>query len=329
MSRTREGRISIGIGSWTDKDYTGVIYPKGLPDNQRLATYATHFSHVEVNASYHRVPPAKFVQNWVRQTPENFTFDLKLPRDVSTNPRRAAESGKSVERLLKVAQPMIEAKKLGAFFLVLPPSFSPEKHVLEELDLLVDTLRPHLLAVELRHRGWVTGDQRERTLSFYRERKLVWIAVDMPKIAGSTLMPVVDAVTNPELAYLRCHGRRPDWETQTSAAEKHRYLYSARELRELAARARGLAREARCVRVVANNHAEDFAPRTALALQALLRGGGGDEGAIPGRPTRTRARDVGAEKGVKRRAKPPRSAGPKIPEAAPKRPRRLAAQPRR
>jgi uncharacterized protein YecE (DUF72 family) len=272
-SRSRpqvEGRISVGIGSWTDKEYKGVLYPKGLPDNQRLTTYATWFDHVEVNSSAHRIPPLAFVENWVKQTPKEFVFDLRLPKEISANPESAAREGRQVSYLLRVAQPLIDAGKLGALFLVLPPSFGPKKHRLEELDGLVEKLRPNLFAVELRHRDWVADDQRERTLDFYRTRNVVWIAVDMPRIAESTIMPPIDEVTNSRLAYLRLHGRRQDWPTLKNQEEKHTYEYAAEELQEIATRAKALAKKAETVRVVANNHAQDFAPKTALALQRLL-----------------------------------------------------------
>lgn len=265
------GRISVAIGSWTDSEYKGLLYPKGLPDNQRLTTYATWFDHVEVNSSYHRIPPLKFVENWVSQTPAGFLFDFKMPKDISTDPEATARGGTLVSMLLRVAEPAIAAGKLGAFFLVLAPSFGPKKRKLEELDPLVEKLSPHLLAVELRNSDWVAGEQREKTLEFFRSRKLVWIAVDMPRIDGSAIMPPVDEVTNPRLAYLRLHGRRADWLTlKGDVEEKHTYEYNETELEEIAGRVRALAAKADAVHVVANNHAQDFAPKTALALQRIL-----------------------------------------------------------
>ena len=83
-------------------------------------------------------------------------------------------------------------------------------------------------------------------------------------------MPPVDEVTNPRLAYLRLHGRNREWAKAKTAEERHTYDYPAAELGEIAARARSLATKAERVHVVANNHAQDFAPRTALALQEML-----------------------------------------------------------
>jgi uncharacterized protein YecE (DUF72 family) len=270
VGSSRETKISVGIGSWTDKEYKGLLYPKGLPDNERLKTYATWFDHVELNSSYHRIPSLALVDNWAKQTPDGFIFDFKLQKEISGDPEGTAREGTHVSQLLRAARPLIDAGKLGTFFLVLPPSFGPGKRRLEELDLLIEKLQPHLLAVELRHSGWIEGEQRARTLDYYRARKLVWIAVDMPRIKGSTIMPPVDEVTNPRLAYLRLHGRRADWLTLKDQTEKHTYEYPPAELDEIAARVRSLAEKADEVHVVANNHARDFAPKTALALQRLL-----------------------------------------------------------
>jgi len=260
----------VAIGSWTDKEYKGLLFPKGTPDEDRLKVYATWFDHVEVNASYHAFQPRARVETWVRQTPANFRFDFKLHRDFSQSLEVSGRSDALVSRFVESARPLIEAGKLGTFFIVMPPSFGPKRHKLDELAPLAEKLQPHALAVELRNRGWVEGDERERTLEFFRARQLVWIAVDMPRVDGSSIMPAVDEVTNPRLAYLRLHGRRADWAELKTQEERHTYEYRANELEEIAARVRALAKNAGVVHVVANNHASDFAPKTALALQRVL-----------------------------------------------------------
>lgn len=263
-------RISVGIGSWTDTEYTPLLFPKGVKSDERLKVYATWFNHVEVNSSYHAMPRRAWVESWDKQTPAGFVFDFKLHKSFSEDPENSARGGTLVSALLEIAKPLIDAGKLCSFFLVMPPSFGPKRRRLEELDTLVEKLQPHTLAVELRHSGWVDDERRGQTLDYFRSRKLAWIAVDMPRIDGSTIMPPMDEVTNPRLAYLRLHGRNKDWLKVKSAEERHTYLYPEEELNEIAARVRALAEKAESVHVVANNHVQDFAPKTALALQRLL-----------------------------------------------------------
>jgi uncharacterized protein YecE (DUF72 family) len=263
--------IRIGLGSWADDEYVGVLYPEKSPAKERLKQYAEHFNHAEVNSTYYAAPRANVTAGWVAQTPPGFTFDIKLHRAISASPLQAGSDGKLVEATLAGVAPLVEAKKLGVFFLVLEPGFGPGKHRLQELDELVQRLQPHALAVELRHSGWVDETRRGDTLSYFRERGVVWIAVDMPRIKGSTIMPPLDEVTSADLAYLRLHGRNPHWLAAKSAGERHAYSYPEAELKEIVDRVRTLAAQAAEVHVVANNHASDFAPRTALALRALLK----------------------------------------------------------
>jgi uncharacterized protein YecE (DUF72 family) len=192
-----------------------------------------------------------------------------LHRAISQSPKKAAP-GELPAALLHNMEPLLSAKKLGTFLLVLPPSFGPKKHALEELDALVEKLQPHPFAIELRDNAWVAGAQRAATLEYFRSRRLVWVAVDMPQIEESTIMPGVDEVTHPEIAYIRLHGRNPGWFQVKEAAERHHYSYAPKELDEIAARIGTLAKAARTVYAVCNNHAEDFAPKAALALRERL-----------------------------------------------------------
>jgi uncharacterized protein YecE (DUF72 family) len=265
-----KAKIEIGCGSWADKEYTGVLYPKGLPAEKRLATYATHFNVVEVNSSYYMTPRRDTVNDWVKQTPPDFIFNIKLHRAISQSPQKVAADGRLLEMLLDGIAPLIKAKKFGVFLLTLSPNFSPEKHRLDELDELVKKLRPHVIAVEFRHNGWIKGAQRAETLAYFRKRKVAWVSVDMPALKHATLMPPIDEVTHPGFAYLRLHGRNKKYLKAKSAAERHEFQYSARELKEVVARIQVLAKKARRVFVFANNHAYDYAPRTALELKALL-----------------------------------------------------------
>ena len=261
--------IHVALGSWADPEYAGLTYPRGFASDLRLSAYAQWFDLAEVNATYYQLPKRASVEKWLAATPDSFRFNIRLHRITSQSPAKATE-GRALKLTLEALEPMFRSKRLGTFLLVLPPIFAPARHTLEELDGVIETLRPHRLAVELRHSDWVAGDARKATLDFFRARKITWIAVDMPRIADSELMPPLDEVTDSRLAYLRLHGRNSAWAPGLTAAEKHTYAYSEEELVELIARVRTLAKKAEEVHVLANNHSGDFAPRTALALKEAL-----------------------------------------------------------
>src|SRR5438874_1322120 len=179
------GKILTGTASWTDPGFVAEWYPPKLPASKRLRWYAEHFSLVEVNSTFYRIPDAKVVRSWRQQTPEDFIFDVKLHRLLSrhsTKPellpleiRLKARAGRGrveltqalekdvARRFLRGIEPLREAGKLGALLLQLSPGFSPRHNKLAELDSLFELLAEYHTAVELRNRHWVTPEALSET----------------------------------------------------------------------------------------------------------------------------------------------------------------------
>jgi len=284
-----------------------------MPAPERLGWYAERFEAVELNSSFYAVPDRNNVERWLDATPEGFTFDVKLHRLLSrhsagldslppelrdraeTNPRGRVILTDALERelaarLVEELAPMTRAGRLGAFLLQLTPSFSPSRHELPELDGLLERLRPHPVAVELRNRGWVAEERLEETLDWFSDRGAAFVGVDAPPGDHVPIMPGLDAVTRPDLAYLRLHGRNTDgYLTGQTVAERFGWVYADDELEEVAGRARSLAEEAEQVHVMFNNNRDDDAPSAARRLRELL-------GQEPG-PAPDRGRGGGASPG--------------------------------
>jgi uncharacterized protein YecE (DUF72 family) len=156
--------------------------------------------------------------------------------------------------------------------LQLSPSFSPKRHQLDELEELLGQLADYRIAIELRNRNWVEGENREPTLEFFRKHSATLVAVDAPAQKHFTIMPPeLNAITNPALAYLRLHGRDARaYTTGKTVAARFNYDYNDAEIGEVAERSRDLATEAKEVHVVFNNNALDYAPHAALRMRKAL-----------------------------------------------------------
>jgi uncharacterized protein YecE (DUF72 family) len=208
--------------------------------------------------------------------------NLKLLPPALQKTAEADAKGK-VKLTLKIERAMIDefrrpleilraAGKLGALLLQLSPGFSPKKHQLGELDDLLGALADYRIAVELRNRNWVDGENLEPTLSFFRQHSATLVSVDAPAQKHFTIMPPdLNAITNTELAYLRLHGRDAHaYTTGKTVAARFNYDYSDEEIEEVAERARELGKEAKEVHVVFNNNALDYAPHAALRMRKAL-----------------------------------------------------------
>lgn len=287
-------KILIGTASWSDPGFIEDWYPKGLAKSRLLAWYAEHFNFVEVNSTFYGLPQSRVVEHWCRETPDDFTFDVKLhkllsrhgaernllPRDLQRK-TTTTKSGKIeltpgleeavARRFLEEVLPLVESGKLGAFLLQLSPAFRPKHHKLEELSMIIDTFKDHPLAVELRNRDWMSGENKERTVNFFRRHKLILVAVDAPDSDHFTVMPGGEEITNPDMAYLRLHGRdEKAYVTGRTVAERFNYDYSEEELHEIADRIERFAKEAKTIHTVFNNNRSNFAPKAAEKLKEIL-----------------------------------------------------------
>jgi uncharacterized protein YecE (DUF72 family) len=286
--------IRVGTSSWADPGFVEEWYPPDLPARDRLPYYAERFEAVEVNSTFYAIPAERTVGRWDEVTPDGFTFDVKvhrllsrhsaaldsLPKPLrdraSTGTRGRVRLTKRLEAaladaLLEAVAPLADAGKLATFLLQLSPGFSPHEHELDELAPLVERLAPHPVAIELRHRSWVKGERLERTLGWYEDHGAVWVGVDAPTGRSITIMPPVDAVTHPGVAYLRAHGRNAEGYVRgQSVAERFAYRYDDGELEEIGSRARELAKGAEQVRLHFNNNRGSDAPVAAERMRELL-----------------------------------------------------------
>src|SRR5438128_4651272 len=74
----QNGKVLVGTASWSDPGFVQRWYPKGMRANERLGWYAQHFELVEVNSTFYSVPDLRMVERWCANTPDAFTFDVKL-----------------------------------------------------------------------------------------------------------------------------------------------------------------------------------------------------------------------------------------------------------
>ena len=289
------GKIRVGTSSWADPGFVKEWYPPKMAARERLPWYAERFDYVELNSSFYAVPDRTTVHKWVESTPVGFVFDVKAHRLLSRHSApvdslppdlrdRVETTGRGrvtltpelettlAKRLVEETAPLAEAGKLGAYLVQLTPAFGPGRHELDELDGLIGVLKPHRVAVELRHRGWVRDERKDSTLRWFADHEVVFVCVDAPPGDHFSIMSSeLDAVTSDDLAYLRLHGRNTDGYLKgKSVAERFAWRYEDDELEEIAGRVQGLAEGAGEVHVAFNNNRGDDAPTAAQRFRALL-----------------------------------------------------------
>ncbi len=294
--------IRIGTASWTDPTMTapGVFYPRGADSpEERLNYYASTFPIVEIDATYYALPSPRVAQAWVDRTPPDFVFDAKahalmtgqpsetkrlpkalreaLPAELAAKPRLYAKDLPPEVRdavwqgFLAGLEPLRAAGQLGSVLLQYPRWFLPLSESRDQILEARDRLGEVRCAVELRNETWFNDKNLDRTLRFLADNGIPFVMVDGPQGLKSSVPPLT-AVTSPELAIVRFHGRRTEtWEAKgIQTVERFRYLYSPEELGDWATRIREAAEEAREMHLLMNNCYANYGSTNARELAAML-----------------------------------------------------------
>ena len=295
--------IRIGTASWTDPTMVraGVFYPRGKSSaEERLRFYASQFPVVEVDATYYSLPDRANTELWAERTPADFSFHVKahalmtgqptevarlpeglvdaLPKDVASKrkiyakdlPREIDDAVWTyfIDSLL----PLHELGKLGGILLQYPRWFLPTPENKALLRESAQRLAGIPATVELRNHTWFGSERSSRwTLDMLRDLGLTHVIVDGPQGLESSV-PAVGAVTTPQLAMVRLHGRRSaTWEAANiPTVERYRYLYSPAELESWMPLIESAATEATRTIVFFNNCYGNYGATNAREMIAML-----------------------------------------------------------
>src|SRR5436305_7471051 len=146
--------ILIATQGWNYKAWVGPFYPAGTRASEFLSAYARAFRGVEVDSTFYAIPDARVVRTWDERTPTEFTFALKMPKEV-THERRLRDADDVVRDFLDRVRQL--GSKLGPIVLQMGPDFEPDE--LPALETFLPTLpRDVRFAIEVRQNGWMRSE---------------------------------------------------------------------------------------------------------------------------------------------------------------------------
>ena len=260
----RIGTSGYSYGEWTEAGF----YPAKTPSGRMLPVYAERFLTTELNYTWYQMPRAEAVERQRRSVPEDFSFAVKLTRTM-THEIEAGQWQGQTDLFREGVAPLVAAGQLSAVLVQFPPGFTRTPDNRRHLAALLGRLAGLPLAVEFRHRSWAA----DPVFAELERRRVTLVTVDVPDLPG--LFPPLTVVTNPDLAYVRFHGRNAkSWRTGNMQLQFD-YDYTETEMaRWMEERFLPLSRKARKGVLFFNNHVRAQAPRNALAMIQLLKNGG-------------------------------------------------------
>jgi uncharacterized protein YecE (DUF72 family) len=224
--------ILLGVSGWSYDEWVGSFYEE---KDKMFTQYTKVFRTAEINSTFYRFPNEGLVYGLGANSPPEFVFSAKLPREITHKKRlRLCEGVRDdLERFLDIMQPL--AEKLGAILIQLPPSFTYSddgEAFFEFLEILPQTYE---FAVEFRDLSWL----KDGVFNSLRDKNVAYTLVDEP-----VLPPEVHVTA--DFSYIRWHGHgSPTW---------YNYDYSREELKEWVPKVREVEEKTRHIYAYFNNH---------------------------------------------------------------------------
>jgi uncharacterized protein YecE (DUF72 family) len=251
--------ILIGTQGWNYAAWVGPLYPPGTRPAEFLPTYARAFRAVEVDSTFYAVPDARAVRAWAERTPPEFTFTLKVPKEV-THERRLRDADDVVRDFLDRVRQL--GSKLGPILLQMGPDFAPDE--LPAIETFLPTLPGDLrFAIELRQSRWMRSDVLPRLLELLARHNVALALSDGRWIPREKMLELVERAPA-DFLYVRWMG--PDREiTDYSRVQFDR----SEEIRAWSAALKNAA-NTRDIFGFFNNHFAGHSPASAREMQRLL-----------------------------------------------------------
>jgi uncharacterized protein YecE (DUF72 family) len=251
--------ILIGTQGWNYAAWVGPLYPPGTRPSEFLSTYARAFRAVEVDSTFYAVPDARAVRAWAERTPPEFTFALKMPKEV-THERRLRDADDVVHGFLDRAREL--GSKLGPILLQMSPDFAPDE--LPAIEMFLPTLPADLrFAIELRQSRWMRAETLPHLLELLAHHGIALALSDGRWIPRETMLELAERATA-DFLYVRWMG--PDREiTDYSRVQFDR----SEEMRAWSV-ALKCAANTRDIFGFFNNHFAGHSPASARETQRLL-----------------------------------------------------------
>jgi len=235
--------IHLGCAGWSLSRLHADNFPQ---QGTQLQRYAARLNAVEINSSFYRSHQPKTYARWAASVPEHFRFSVKLPKAITHEQALHGCTG-LLEQFLHECGYL--GDRLGCLLVQLPPSLAFDVEVANRFFTCLRKRYGGWLAVEPRHRSWVTAQS-------------LLVDFQVAQVAASPSRFGVDAQPGgwQGLEYWRLHGE----------PQIYRSAYERNYLQRLAARLQQC--QAAPTWCVFDNTASGAALDNALMIKACLLG---------------------------------------------------------
>jgi len=182
-------KLFVGTSGYSYNEWKGNFYPEDIKSKDMLKYYAKHFSTVEINNTFYRIPKQEVFESWKDQVPAKFRFILKAPQLITHIKRLKTDTKETVEYFTKVSSALGE--KRGVVLFQLPPNFKLNLERLEEfINIVPEEIKA---AFEFRHPEWFNDD----VYNLLKKRNFALCLSDTDEL------PITELINTADWSYFR------------------------------------------------------------------------------------------------------------------------------
>lgn len=235
----------IGCSGFLYDHWRGNFYPENLSKTNWFEYYSKHFSTVELNVTFYRLPEKETFIKWYSLTPEGFIFSLKGSRFI-THVKKLKDCSEPLDVFFSRA--LVLKEKLGVILWQLPPNFGAD---IERLENFLEALKPYngRNTFEFRNKTWIN----KKVINLLQKNNVALCMADYPEFLNK--LPVTA-----DFVYIRRHGKDGSYAT----------CYSIDSLKKDAKLIKSYLRQKKDTFIYFNNDASGYAPQNATELIGLL-----------------------------------------------------------
>ena len=177
-------------------------FPEAFRLKSRLHYYSSLFNSLEVNSSFYKIPQFSTYEKWALDVPGDFTFTLKLNRDI-THAKDLSSDPVYIDQFFQSAAGL--GSKKGCLLIQFPGKINLT--YFKKVEQLFNQLQGHYeanewrKAVEFRHESWYISETKE----LLDEYEASMVLHDFSRVKNSSINRKTDFI------YLRFHGPSGDY----------------------------------------------------------------------------------------------------------------------
>jgi len=202
------------------------------------------FKTVEINASFYRFPQRSWINAWLKDSPADFDFSIKVHQSITHRSKLGPAASKLWEKFSRTLKPMKD--KITFYLFQFPSYFKPtHENVLRIKSFVKDMSLENVAVFEFRHPGWWQLTNEIASCGG------IFCSADAPGLPK-------EIVVSNDTIYLRMHGR----------TEWYAYCYTNEELLEVA----GKLMKSRAERIYVYFNNDHGMLENALQMKKLING---------------------------------------------------------